>query len=133
MQPRRRSSSPRYERLHWKLDVLSWLQRHGVWLVDACIAGVCRPGEKRAASGRDYNKMVRESFERFVWPSVSNEPLQQVWVIGRGVSQALVGHEGLRGSRTIIQPQGDRAEPGRHRRELDEMVASLRRLVPPRP
>lgn len=77
--------------------------------------------------------MIRESFDRFVWPRVSNEPLQQKWVIGRGVRRALDGHEGLRSSRTITQPQGDRADPGRHQRELDEMVASLRRLVPPRP
>lgn len=126
----RKSASTTYERLQWKIEVLSWLQRHGVWLVDACIAGVYRPGGERAASGAVYTKMVRESFNRFVWPSISNEPIQQVWVIGSGVSRALADHEVLRSARTIIQPQGDRKTPGRHRKELGEMVTSLRQLVP---
>ena len=133
MEQPRKSASTTHERLQWKLDVLSWLQRHGVWLVDACIAGIYRPGRKPAASGAVYTKVVRDSFDRFVWPSVSSEPLQQVWVIGYGVNRALAGHEVLRRSRTISQPQGDRSSPGRHRRELGEMVASLRQLVPPQP
>jgi len=130
MQPRRGASTPEH-RLQWKLDVLSWLRRNGVWLVDACVAGVYLPGGRRMASGETYNEMVRQSFDQFVWPSVSNEHPEQVWVIGSGVRQALAHHKAVRRSRWITQPQ-DRNR-GRHQRGLVEMVTSLRKLVPPRP
>jgi hypothetical protein len=75
-----------------------------VWLLDACVAGVYRPGGGRAVAGADYERMLRDSFEQFVWPSVAREPIEQVWVIGGGVSRALAGHLSMRTARTIIQP-----------------------------
>jgi len=131
-QPRKIGSSL-VERLRWKLEVLTWLRDKGVWLVDACVAGVYLPGGGRAVTGANYDQMVRDSFERFVWPSVANEPVEQVWVIGVGVSRALSGHIAMVNARTIVQPQGDRGEPGRHRRELGELVDSIRTIVPARP
>lgn len=131
LQPRK-SSSTLGARLAWKLDVLRWLQRHGVWLVDACVAGVYRPGGSRAVSGVDYDRMVRESFERFVWPGVSAESPEVVGIIGAGVQRALAHHEATRGAITVVQPQGDRGS-GRHARELAELAAEARRAVPPRP
>ena len=128
----RKGTSDLDTRLRWKLDVLRWLRDHGVWLVDACVAGVYLPGGDRAVTGRAYDTMVRESFERFVWPSVAAEPVEQVWIIGAAVRVALQGHPALRSARTIVQPQGDRGSPGRHARELAGMVAAVRPLVPGR-
>jgi len=140
MQPRKGSSPDAHadeHRLQWKLDVLSWLQRHGVWLVDACVAGIYLPGGERLASGSKYNKMVLESFVQFVLPSVSGEPLEQVWVIGSAVKKALAPVKealplmGIRVTGEINQP-GD-FERDRYLSGLGEMVNSLRKLVPPRP
>lgn len=131
-QPRRRNSDLD-TRLRWKLDVLRRLRDRGVWLVDACVAGVYLPGGDRAVSGRSYDTMVRESFEQFVWPSVAAEPVEQVWVIGSGVRVALEGHSSLSSARTIVQPQGDRNNPGRHARELAGMVEAVRSIVPELP
>lgn len=128
----RKDRSTLSDRLRWKLDVLTWLRRHGVWLVDACVAGVYQPGGGRAFAGGDYERMVRDSFERFVWPGVSQEPIEQVWVIGVGVAKALGGHPGLARARVIVQPQGDRSDPGRHQRELAELVGAVRSIVPAR-
>jgi hypothetical protein len=128
----RKGESRLEDRLRWKLEVLRWLRDHGVWLVDACVAGVYRPGGERAVSGRTYDEMVRESFEQFVWPSVAAEPIEQVWVIGESVRGALRGHPSQRSARSIAQPQGDRSSPGRHARELAEMVDVLRSIVPER-
>ncbi|MCA9572174.1 MAG: hypothetical protein KC656_30250, partial [Myxococcales bacterium] len=130
-QPRKRDSTLE-ERLRWKLDVLEWLRDHGVWLVDACVAGVYVPGGGRAASGHTYERMVRDSFTRHVWPMVADEPIQQTWIIGAGVHRALAGHPALRTAHTIIQPQGDRASPGRHAQELAGLVRAVRPLVPAR-
>ena len=131
-QPRKIGSSL-VDRLRWKLEVLTWLRDQGVWLVDACVAGVYQPGGGRAVAGADYGQMVRDSFEQFVWPSVANEPIEQIWVVGVGVSRALSGHMAMVNARTIVQPQGDRGEPGRHRCELSELVDSVRAIVPARP
>jgi hypothetical protein len=135
-QPRKHSSTPTERRLQWKIDVLSWLKQHGVWLVDACVAGVCISGGKRAVEGGAYNAMVRESFSQFVWPSVFREPLQQVWVIGAGVKKALAPVKpaltrlGFRITGEINQPQ-DR-DRDRYLSGLGKMVTSLREFVPER-
>lgn len=130
-QPRKRDSDL-MERLAWKLEVLRWLRAHGVWLLDACVAGVYRSGGGRAVAGKLYDEMVRESFERFVWPAVHEDSIEQVWIIGAQVRRALKGRPELESARAIVQPQGDRHEPGRHARELAELVASVRRVVPGR-
>jgi hypothetical protein len=131
-QPRKRDSSLG-DRVRWKLDVLTWLQAHGVWLVDACVAGVYCSGGARAARGKTYKAMVRDCFERFVWPAVADEPIEQLWVIGSSVRGALQGHSAIPAARTISQPQGDRNSPGRHARELAGLVEAVRPLVPERP
>lgn len=128
-QPRKAMSSLE-ERLQWKMDVLSQLRAKGVWLVDASVAGIYLPGGARSVVGHQYERMLRDSYERYVWPSVKDDPIEQIWVIGSGVRRALDGHSSMVKARTIVQPQGDRQEPGRHQRELAEMVKSIRPVIP---
>jgi hypothetical protein len=130
-QPRKSGSSVA-DRLRWKVEVLTWLREHGVWLVDACVSAVYQSGGDRAIRGRTYDRMLRESFTRFVWLSVRAEPIEQVWLIGAGVAKALHGHPGVTPAGTIVQPQGDRGDPGRHRRELAGLVKEVRSIIPAR-
>jgi hypothetical protein len=123
-QPRKSDSDLR-GRILWKLEALRELHRNGIWLVDACVAGVYKPGGGAAVAGPDYARMVRDSYERFVWPGVRNEPIEQVWTIGIAVSRALAGCVGVDSTRVIAQPQGDRSMPGRHRRELETLVRAV--------
>jgi hypothetical protein len=125
-QPRKADSDFR-TRLNWKLNVLRQLRERGIWLVDACVAGVYKPGGGRTIARRDYDRMLRDSYLRFVWPSVKNEPLKQVWVVGIAVARALAGCDGVDAKRVIAQPQGDRSMPGRHDRELRALMTSIHR------
>ena len=77
----------------------------------------------RRFAGGDYREMIRESYARFVWPDLANEPLTQVWTIGRGVGEALRGLDGIDHSRIISQPQ-DR-DRDRYLSDLERMVNNL--------
>jgi hypothetical protein len=107
-------------RLDWKIDTLNALMSRGIWLVDAAVVGFYAPGGGRPFTGSAYRQMLRDSFTRFVWPSVAREPLEQVWTIGRGVGNALAGLEGIDGARTISQPQD---------RNGQRYASDLRRIV----
>lgn len=124
-QPRKGGSSL-VTRMNWKLDVLRRLRDSGLWLVDASLAGLYIPGGGRAAIGRAYIRMVRESYERFVWPNVRTEPIEQVWVIGRDIAGALAGCEGIGENRVISQPQ-DR-DTDRYAIDLARLVSAVRSL-----
>jgi hypothetical protein len=119
-----RRKADRQLRLAWKLETLNELRARGIWLVDASVVGLYSPGGRRLVTGRAYVEVVRESFSRFVWPEVADEPLEQVWAIGRGVGDALKGLEGIDSSKIVRQPQ-DR-EQSRRLADLERMVASVR-------
>jgi hypothetical protein len=122
--PRARRRADRSSRLAWKIKTLDELKARGIWLVDAAIVGFYAPGGQRPFTGKAYREMVRDSFERFVWPSVASEPLQQVWTIGRGVGDALAGLDGIDSSRIISQPQ-DR-DGQRYRADLNRLAREVR-------
>jgi hypothetical protein len=103
-QPRKAKSTAE-ERLSWKLTVLKTMMNRGIWLVDASVAGMYLTGGKRLATGQAYRNMVRDSFDRFVWPAVKDEPLEQVWVIGKGTAEALDGHPAVNARNVTRQPQ----------------------------
>ena len=103
-QPRRGNLSTA-DRLRWKLHVLRTMRARGIWLVDAAVAGLYQPGGGRPFQGRRYQDMIRDSYSRFVWPGVSQDPIEQVWVIGRGIGTALAGLPGIDPSCIISQPQ----------------------------
>ncbi len=79
-----------YERLTWNLATLGALKAKGFHLTDACVLGVARGKKRRFAKDR-YTGVIRESFEKFVWPELANEPIEEVWVLGRDVAKALRG------------------------------------------
>jgi hypothetical protein len=102
--PRRHESSLG-ARLQWKLSVLNTLLNSGVWLEDASIVGIYGPDGVRRADDVKYRRALRESFERFVWPELSLDGVEQVWVIGRAVASALKGLPMIHGDRVVSQPQ----------------------------
>lgn len=104
LQPRKRQTSLA-ERLQWKLGTLKRLREKGVWLVDASIVAVVSPSQGRLYRGNTYRLMLRESWSHLVWPTIEHEPLEQVWVIGKRVGEALFGLPGIDPSRVIPQPQ----------------------------
>lgn len=100
----RLSESSLFTRLKWKIDVLDTLLNAGVWLEDASVIGIYDSG-KRLVDGKSYKLMIRESFMNFVWPKIEKDNPEQVWVIGRGVGNALSGLPMITPQRIISQPQ----------------------------
>lgn len=123
-QPRKGESSPNY-RISWKLRVLRTLQKKDVWLVDASVTGLYSPGGQRLKGGSAYGRIIKESYEKFIWPIVKNEPLEQVWAIGLMVGEALkdMRLQGMPSIAIISQPQ-DRV-PGRYQTGLKRLVAEI--------
>src|SRR5207245_849848 len=98
----------------------------GVWLVDASKAACSGPeGGRRFPRSADYKRVVRESWSRFVWPSVQADAPESIWVIGIGVGKALKGLPELpelERAQVISQPQ-DRT-PGRHLKGLLKLASA---------
>lgn len=117
-----KSASSFSSRLRWKLGVLSELQRRGIWLQDASPLGLYL-GSGRRVDPRRQIQLIRDGYQRWVWPSVEADNPMKVWVIGSGVAAALGDLQGVDRSRVITQPQ-DR-EPGRHHSGLARMREDL--------
>lgn len=130
LQPRRTECRDSEKRISWKMGTLLGLRDAGVWLQDASVAAFYRPGGERPFDGARYRRMLRESWNEFVWPSVAQEPIEQIWVLGSGVRDALGG---LRAPITgyVTQPQ-DR-DASRHRAGVARMVAAVRRQIASEP
>lgn len=120
-----KSSSSLSSRLRWKLAVLSHLQSRGIWLQDASPLGLYL-GSGRRVDPRSQVELIRDGYQRWVWPTVEADHPEKAWVIGRGVAGALAGLPGIDPDRVITQPQ-DR-EPGRHLAGLAQMREDLRHL-----
>jgi hypothetical protein len=125
-QPRKRDSLLR-DRLRWKVAVLRALQEQGIWLQDASPLGLYLGSGKRV-NPRLQDVLVRDGYTQWVWPTVKDDRPERVWVIGSGVLRTLYGLPGIDPDRMIIQPQGDRSQPGRHREGLLRMATDLRDL-----
>jgi hypothetical protein len=119
----RRGNSDLHYRLWWKVTVLETLRRAGVWLEDASVIGLYSAGGDRLAHGSAYTRIVRASFESFVWPEVAKDQPEQVWIIGRGVGGALRGLPMIQESHIISQPQDRNAE--RRTRDIARLLHSL--------
>jgi hypothetical protein len=92
---RRTPPSAQRERLDWKFETLNRLSAMGVWLVDASKAACSDADRGRRFGPRDYRLVVRESWCRFVWPSLDGEAPESIWIIGRGVGGVLQGRSEL--------------------------------------
>jgi hypothetical protein len=113
--------------LRWKVDALNGLAKRGIWLHDASPIGLYAPGGHRLANGANYERLIREGYEQFVWPSVRNDQPEHVWVIGRGVGKALAGLPGIDPERVISQPQ-DRNQ-SRYRTGFRNMQTAIENLT----
>jgi hypothetical protein len=100
----RHSESSLFTRLKWKIDVLHTLINAGIWLEDASVIGIYDSG-KRLVDGKSYKVLIRESFMTFVWPKIEKDNPEQIWIIGRGVGNALSGLPMIDPKRIISQPQ----------------------------
>jgi hypothetical protein len=124
----RKSVSTLSDRLRWKVTVLRELQARGIWLQDASPLGLYL-GSGARISPRLQSELMRDGYTRWVWPSVKEDRPEKVWVIGSGVLSTLKGLPGIDRERMIIQPQGDRNQPGRHLEGLLRMAADLNSLT----
>jgi hypothetical protein len=117
-QPRSAAMAPD-RRIRRKVKVLERLQRRGIWLEDASPIGLYTPGGGRVVSAGNplYRQLLRDGYERFVWPDVSDDDPQQVWVIGSGVAGALADLPGIQPDHWINQPQAARTAAQRQRFE----------------
>ena len=120
-----KSASSLSSRLRWKLAVLTELQGRGIWLQDASALGLYL-GSGRRVDPTGQVQLIRDSYQRWVWPSVEGDNPEKVWVIGSGVAGALAGLPGVERARVVTQPQ-DR-EPGRHLAGLARMREDLSHL-----
>lgn len=113
-----------HDRVWHKLAILRAMRDRGIWLVDASTTALYRRGVP--GKPKDYKQVIRTSWEREVWPSVSTDPVLLTYVIGLGVQRALAGLPGLRNARVITQPQDRTA--GRHRDGLRELAEAIREI-----
>ncbi|GEJ56609.1 hypothetical protein AMYX_13500 [Anaeromyxobacter diazotrophicus] len=133
VQPRRSRARNRdglRDRIHWKIDTLARLQERGIWLLDVSPVALYAPGGGRAVTGSRYRDLVRSAFTQFIGPRLSRfHKLNQVWVIGYDLARHLepVAAKWLARDHVIIQPQGERACPGRLRTDLSRMVRAAQR------
>jgi len=81
---------------------------------------------------RSTDPLVRDGYERFVWPEASADQPEQVWVIGGGVTDALVGLRGIEPGRSISQPQAARTTEHRQRfaDDLATMCMTIASITP---
>lgn len=121
-----RASGTVAERLLWKLKTLEALRDRGVWLVDAAVIAFYAPGGGRPFTGRRYAEVLRESFKRFVWPSVAKEPIELICVIGHGVAGSLREMSQLSQAMVISQPQDRNA--ARYRGGIARLRTVLKQL-----
>jgi hypothetical protein len=123
-QPRKLHTSTQM-RLRWKVEVLETLADRGIWLQDASPIGLYAPGGKRVDAGRrrQYRQLLREGYERYVWPTVAADKPDQVWLIGNGVAGALAGMPHIHPDHVISQPN-DRT-PGRHLLGVSRLRAAI--------
>jgi hypothetical protein len=117
----RRKESTLEERLGWKHSVLCVLRDAGVWLADASVLGLYASG-RPLPRGVEYQQLIKESFQSFVWPDVAHDK-PVVWVVGRGVGEALSGLPMIDSTKVISQPQDRDAE--RYREDLLRMVRDV--------
>jgi hypothetical protein len=122
-----RASAGPEARLRWKVDVLDGLAKRGIWLQDASPISLDAPGGPRLDNGPTYERLLRDGYEQFVWPSVRNDRPQQVWVIGRGVGKALAGLPGIDPEHVISQPHD--SNQSRYRTGVRKMQAAIEHLT----
>ena len=124
LQPRKRESNDN-EQIAWKISTLRRLREQGVWLVDASTSPCYASGGQRLLSGNAYSEQLLESWGSIVWPSIRGEPIEAIWIIGKGVAGALQSRTELRTAKVISQPQT--RNQSLYRDEVAQMILLLHR------
>lgn len=109
-----------------KNALLNRLRDLGVWLVDACVAGIYCAGS-RTVPASSYSAVLRESYQSFVLPCVATDAPQIVYVIGKGVYDALVGLPLIKPGCWLYQPNARGEQGRRHREQLLELATLVHR------
>lgn len=109
-----------------KNALLNRLRDLGVWLVDACVAGIYCAGS-RIVPASSYSAVLRESYQSFVLPCVATDAPQIVYVIGKGVYDALVGLPLIKPGCWLYQPNARGEQGQRHREQLLELATLVHR------
>ncbi len=122
--PRRREAGLE-SRLAWKVEVLSLLQARGIWVLDASVHAMYRPGGDRLTA-RWARSLHQQWWQGYGEPLLATLPGVQIWAIGKTVAGALEA-VGVPLAGWIYQPGA-----GRNRqRDLERGWAELERVARP--
>jgi hypothetical protein len=75
-----------------KLALLTEMNSAGVWLIDACVTALYRPGRPRGvrlAAGKTYREVLTACWEAHVGPLVTASSPSAVLIVGKAVEWAL--------------------------------------------
>lgn len=119
------------QRLAAKLDLLATLRDRGVWLADASILGLYRPGAPAGAKSH-MAEVLAVSWNHYISPLILANRPRRIVVIGKGVFKALEsGLNELAGRLAIEvscipQPQAKNVSPSQWRAHYDHLYAACR-------
>jgi hypothetical protein len=84
------SGKAKPERILAKLRLLNELKLAGIWLVDASVTALYKPGGERLLSSRnDYKEVLRACWEAHVANVIAGCSPSAVLIVGKGVNKAL--------------------------------------------
>ncbi|MGF1482056.1 MAG: hypothetical protein ACFB4I_21680 [Cyanophyceae cyanobacterium] len=86
--PRRSQGASLEQRLRWKVNTLTRLQRQGIWVLDASLHAMYIPGGKRVPNRLKFalHQLWWEQYGSYV---LSQIPQAKVWIIGKTVADDL--------------------------------------------
>jgi hypothetical protein len=111
------------DRVHRRILVLQALRERGIWLADASVVALYHPSGIKLFGPSMRKKIIRQSYEHFVWPAVEGDKPEEIWVIGKEVGNALRGRQEIDPEHVISQP-GDR-DAEEYRKGLARLTASV--------
>jgi hypothetical protein len=115
--------------LHRRILILQALLERGIWLVDASVVALYHPSGIKLFNPSMRKKIIRQSYEHFVWPAVESGRPEEIWIIGKEVGKALIGRPEIDSDHVVSQP-GDR-NVEQYQLGLARMKASIVRLYSP--
>jgi hypothetical protein len=72
-----------------KLALLREMNEAGIWLIDACVTALYRPGPERLVAGPAYRKVLSACWEAHVGPLIKGSSPSAVLIVGKGVDWAV--------------------------------------------
>ncbi|MEN6532403.1 MAG: hypothetical protein ABFD89_01995 [Bryobacteraceae bacterium] len=75
-----------------------------IWLAVTSVIPLYYPGGWWTFPKRMCKEILHESYGRYVWPSLADDPPEQTWAVGAFVASALRGMPGMDPAQVIVQP-----------------------------